>query len=205
MRVKLKLVEPVPERVMVTVRGGRRSNKNMGREREYLTPDEVDRLTKAAKRKRCGARDELMIFMCARHGLRAEELVELKRSSLNLDTARFHVSRKKGGVPSVHPLNGHELRALRKLYRASGDHAFVFVSERGAPITRAGFQRVVERAGVGAGFDFPVHPHMLRHACGYRLANEGKDSFAIQSWLGHTSLEMTRRYCALAAGRFEGW
>jgi integrase len=115
MRTKLRIVEPVRKRELVTVRaGGRASNRDMGREREYLTPDEVALLVKTARHNRNGARDALMIYVAARHGLRAEELEELKRPALDLKRARFHVSRKQGGVPSVHPLDGCELRSLRR-------------------------------------------------------------------------------------------
>jgi site-specific recombinase XerD len=102
-------------------------------------------------------------------------------------------------------LDAETRRALRKLYRETGDHDHVFVSERGSPMAREGFQRLVERAGKAAGIDFAVHPHMLRHACGYRLANEGKDAFAIQGYMGHQSLEMTKEYVALSADRFKDW
>jgi site-specific recombinase XerD len=78
----------------------------------------------------------------------------------------------------------------------------LFESER---VSREAFQRLVERAGEAAGLGFAVHPHMLRHACGYQLANEGKDAFAIEGWLGHQSLGMTNGYCALAADRFKEW
>jgi hypothetical protein len=115
-----------------------------------------------------------------------------------------NVTRLKGGVPTTHPLDGPTLRALRQLYKA-GDNAFVFLSERGGPMAREAFQRLVERAGKAAGLDFAVHPHMLRHACGYRLANEGKDAFGIQGWLGHQSLGMTKEYVALSADRFKDW
>jgi integrase len=197
----LKLVKASPARVLVPVRGGRRSNKALGRDRKHLTPAEVERLEKAAKNNRNGTRDWLLIHMAARHGFRASEIVGLKRSDIDLDKARLQVHRLKGGMPSVHPLDGATLRALRQLYRETGDTIYVFVSERGGPMAREAFQRLVERAGRAAKIGFAVHPHMLRHACGYRLANEGKDAFAIQGWLGHQSLSMTKGYCALAADR----
>jgi integrase len=205
MAAKLSLVETSPAKVLIPVRGGRKSNKELGRDRKHLTPEEVERLEKAVKRNRNGTRDWLLIHMAARHGLRASEIVGLKRSAIDLDKGRMQVSRLKGGQSSTHPLDGATLRALRQLYRETGDNAFVFVSERGGPMAREAFQRLVERAGKAAGLDFAVHPHMLRHACGYRLANEGKDAFAIQGWLGHQSLGMTKSYCALAADRFKDW
>jgi integrase len=207
MAVKLRVVETAPAEVLRTVaaKGGRKTNKELGRDRKHLTPEEVERLEKAVRSNRNPTRDWLMIHMAARHGLRVSELVNLKRSAIDLDKARLQVSRLKGGVPTTHPLDGPTLRALRQLYRETGDNAYVFVSERGSPFTREGFQRIVERAGEAAGFDFGVHPHMLRHACGYRLANEGKDAFGIQGWMGHQSLSMTKEYVALSADRFKDW
>jgi site-specific recombinase XerD len=110
--------------------------------------------------------------------------------------------------PSVHPLGGKELRALRKLQRETPDGlqaVHVFVSERLAPLSVAGYQRMVARAGDAAGFPFLVHSHMLRHSTGYKLANDGQDTRAIQHYLGHRSIASTVRYTALAPDRFKGF
>jgi integrase len=203
--VKLKLIETSPAPVLIPVRGGRKSNKELGRDRKFLTPEEVERLKKVVKQNRNGTRDWLLIHMAARHGFRASELVGLKRSAINLDRGRLQVARLKNGIPSTQPLDAQTMRALRKLYRDVGDHEYVFISERRGPMAREAFQRIVERAGKAAGFSFAISPHFLRHSCGYRLANEGKDAFAIQGWLGHQSLSMTKGYCALAADRFKDW
>ena len=153
------------------------------RTREYLIEPEVERLIKAAKANRQGQRDATMILIAFRHGLRAAELVDQRWDQVDLGrNACLHVRRVKNGMPSVHPLQGDEMRALRALKRES---PFVFVSERGAPFTRAGFAKMVARAGGEAGFKFGVHPHMLRHACGYALANRGHDTRALQAYLGH--------------------
>ena len=102
--------------------------------------------------------------------------------------------RVKQGTPATHPLTGRELRALRRLQREASGSPFVFVSERGAPFTNRGFQAMVERAGEAAGFAMKIHPHMLRHACGYKLANDGVDTRTIQGYLGHKSIQHTVRY-----------
>jgi len=81
---------------------------------------------------------------------------------------------------------------------------FVFVSERGAPFTVGGFRRMIARLGVKAGLSFAIHPHMLRHGCGFKLANDGRDTRAIQDFLGHKNIQHTVAYTALAAGRFKG-
>jgi hypothetical protein len=113
------------------------------------------------------------------------------------------VRRVKNGTPSTHPLLGDELRALRRLQRESMPSPFVFVSERGSPFTTAGFARMIERVAVVAGLELKAHPHMLRHACGYALANKGHDTRAIQGWLGHRSITSTAIYTALAPNRFK--
>jgi integrase len=174
--------------------------------REYLTEREIERLIKAAGGNRWGHRDATAILIAYRHGLRASELVALRWDDLDLITGRLHVRRAKYGAPSVHPIRARESRALRRLQReASTPSQYVFVSERGAPLSVAGYQRMVARAGEAAGFGFLVHSHMLRHGCGYKLANDGQDTRAIQHYLGHRSIASTVRYTALAPDRFKGF
>ena len=144
------------------------------RVREYLTEAEVERLIEAArKRGRNGPRDAAAILLAYRHGLRAAELCQLRWSQIDLRHGRLHVNRAKGGCASVHPLHGPELRALRPL---QGAGPYVFVTEAGTPTTTAWFLRMVQRTGRAAKLPFPVHPHMLRHSTGYKLANDGADT-----------------------------
>jgi len=126
-------------------------------------------------------------------------------SSAVFQTGKLHVRRAKGGTASVHPIGGRELRALRRLKREAPASVYVFVSERLAPLSVAGYQRMVARAGEAAGFPFLVHSHMLRHSCGYKLANDGQDTRAIQHYLGHKSINSTVRYTASAPDRFKGF
>ncbi len=154
----LRLVPP--RTVNGTVPPRRRKNAEL-RTREYLTETEIDRLLKAARGNRYGLRDATMILMAFRHGLRAAELVDLRWEQVELGrNAVLHVRRVKQGVPSVHPLQGDEMRALRELKR-SATSPFVFTSERGAPFTTAGFAKMIARAGEAAKLT-GVHPHMLR-------------------------------------------
>jgi Phage integrase family len=95
----------------------------------------------------------------------------------------LHIRRVKNGTPSTHPIQGDELRALRRLHRESPSSPFVFVSERGSPFTTVGFARIIERAADVAGLELKAHPHMLRHACGYALANKGHDTRAIHRYV----------------------
>jgi type 1 fimbriae regulatory protein FimB/type 1 fimbriae regulatory protein FimE len=178
--------------------------------REYLTEREFERLMKAASDNRWGHRDATAILIAYRHGLRASELVALRWDDIDLTTGRLHARRAKGGAASVHPIGARESRALRKLQRdmiAAGTMSspYVFVSERGSPLSVAGYQRMVARAGEAARFGFLVHSHMLRHGCGYKLANDGQDTRAIQHYLGHRSIASTVRYTQLAPDRFKGF
>jgi integrase len=98
-----------------------------------------------------------------------------------LANGRLHVNRAKGGCESVHPLRGPELRALRPL---QGNSPYVFTTEAGTPVTPSWFLRMLQRTGRAAKLPFAVHPHMLRHACGYKLANDGHDTRSLAHYLG---------------------
>jgi len=176
----------------------------MKRPREYLTETEIERLMDAARQNRWGHRDATAILIAYRHGLRASELVAVRWDDLDLTTGRMHVRRSKGGETAVHPIGGKEMRALRRLQRETQVKSlYVFVSERGVPLSVAGYQRMVARAGKTARFPFLIHSHMLRHSTGYKLANDGQDTRAIQGYLGHRSIMSTQRYTALAPDRFK--
>jgi integrase len=196
---RLKLVSP--SRAKRTVTPLRRPNSVL-RPREHLTEREVQKLIDAAKANRYGQRDATMILICFRHGLRASELCELQWSDVEFEGATLHLRRAKGGQTSTHPLLGDELRALRTLKR-DANSPFIFVSERGAPFTVSGLQKMIERVGIEAKMPFKVHPHMLRHATGYVLANKGTDTRTLQGYLGHRSIQSTVRYTELAPGRFK--
>ncbi len=199
----LKLVTPTIKKRTVTPRRGRNGDL---RTREYLTEAEVERLMAAAKGNRWGHRDATMILVAYRHGLRAAEVVDLRWDQADFRTATLHVRRVKQGTPSTHPIVGDELRAFRRLKREQQPKSpFVFTSERGSPFTTAGFARMIERAGLEAKFSFKPHPHMLRHACGYALANRGHDTRALQAYLGHKNIQHTVRYTELSPTRFKNF
>jgi integrase len=117
--------------------------------------------------------------MAYRYGLRAAEVVDLRLEQIDFKTASLHIRRVKNGAPSTHPLTGRELRELRRHQRESAKSPFVFVSERGAPLSAPGFSRMIERAAAATKLGIKAHAHMLRHACGYKLANDGVDTRAI--------------------------
>lgn len=131
------------------------------------------------------------------------ELVDLRWDQIDFGRAMLAVRRVKRGTPATHPIIGDELRALRRLQREQDPASpFVFTSERGPPFTTAGFARLVERAGAAAGLGFKCHP-MLRHACGFALANKGHDTRALQAYLGHRNIQHTVRYTELSPDRFK--
>lgn len=184
---------------------GRRKNAEY-RNREYLTEKEVNALIAAAKRVgRHGLRDAALILVSYRHGLRVSELVALRWDQVDLAEGLLHVNRLKNGMPSVHPLRGRELRTLRWVQRHYPDTPYVFVSARKAPLTPDAVRKIVARAAQCAGIGLTVHPHMLRHATGYKLANEGHDTRAIQHYLGHRNIQHTTRYTQLAPDRFRNF
>ena len=178
-------------------------NTSVTRTRNYLTGAEVDRLIAAARKvSRYGHRDATMILIAYRHGLRASEVCDLQWHQVELAAGRLHVRRSKRGTPSVHPMQGDEIRALRRLQREQGPGPHVFVSERGGPMTPKSFGNAFARLGERAGMPFLIHPHMLRHGCGYALANAGHDTRALQAWLVHKNIQHTVRYTEMAPDRF---
>ncbi len=181
----------------------RRPNAEL-RSREHLTPGEVEQLIAAAGRLgRNGHRDATMVLVAYRHGLRVSELVALRWDQVDLKAGLLHVRRLKNGIPTTQPLRGPEIRALRKLGRDQGRSPYVFLSERQGPLTTSTFRKVVARAGEAADLGMPIHPHMLRHSTGFKLANERQDTRAIQHYLGHKNIQHTVGYTQLAADRFK--
>jgi type 1 fimbriae regulatory protein FimB/type 1 fimbriae regulatory protein FimE len=195
----LKLVSPAT--VNRTVTPKRPPNSKL-RTREYLTEAEVERLMNAAKKNRWGHRDATMTLWPTGTACGRQSLWTSGGTRLSSPRGRF-TRRVKQGTPSTHPILGDELRALRRLKREQQPKSpFVFTSERGAPFSTAGFARMVERAGAEAKLAFKAHPHMLRHACGYALANRGHDTRALQAYLGHRNIQHTVRYTELSPTRF---
>jgi len=170
MTVASRIKAPTTEKRTVP---GRLPNTDY-RTREYLTEREVERLMKAAADNRHGHRDATMILLAFRHGLRASELCSLRWEQVDLTHGRLHVHRLKNGMPSVHPLTGTELRALRRLQREQEPGRYVFMSERGAPMTAVAFRRMLTRLGQTARMPFGIHPHMCFGTALSRLGGQGK-------------------------------
>lgn len=179
---------------------------NQPQRRQFLTEREIEQLCDAArKRGRYGHRDATMILIAYRHGLRVSELVALQWSQIDLEAGRLQVIRRKGSDDSVQPLSGVEIRALRRVLREQpAGLRHVFVSERGAPFTANGFFKTLTRAAISVGLT-DVHPHLLRHACGFKLVNDGVDTRTLAAYLGHRQIANTARYTKMNAKRFDGF
>jgi integrase len=186
-------------------RVGRRTDAEYGRDRHYLTPAEVDRLIATAKKRgRYGQRDALAILMCYRHGLRVSELVALRWSQIAWEgTPRLTVERRKGSISGVaQALDKDEVRWLRQIQREQPTGTtHIFQGERGA-VDVDWFRRMLRRVGRECGLPL-VHPHQLRHGCGYALADKGRDLREIQLQLGHKSISNTLGYVDLRPGRLD--
>jgi type 1 fimbriae regulatory protein FimE len=181
---------------------GRQKNIDL-RSREYLLDREIDSIITAAKKSKNGLRDSTLILLMYRHGLRMSEATNLKWSDVDLVTGTIHINRKKNGVSGRHPLTRIELVALGKMYRTKSPYSqYVFLSRHKLPLSDSTVQNIFKKLGVLAGIEFPVHPHMLRHSCGYKLANDGVDTRTIAEFLGHTSMNNTYRYTAISPNRF---
>jgi type 1 fimbriae regulatory protein FimB len=176
-------------------------------ERKHLVFAEVEKLIAAVKGSRNAARDRCLILMMFRHGLRVSEACGLRLAQVDIDSRILHVERLKKGLSTTHPLRPDELRAIkawlaeRKRLNPEGD-AF-FVSERRTPLSRKTAWVAICDYGKKASLAVPAHPHMLRHACGYALADQGADTRLIQDYLGHRNIQHTVRYTATNPARFE--
>lgn len=183
----------------------RRKNIEL-RSREYLTPKEVAELINAAGSVgRNRHRDKSLILVGYRHALRVSELVSIRWDQIDLANKVIHVNRIKRGTPSLHPLQDSVIRALHTIQRGTATSSYVFVNNKGLQLSASTVRKITARAGVIAGFAFSIHPHMLRHACGFYLANKGFDTRAIQHYMGHRNIQHTVRYTELTTERFKGF
>jgi type 1 fimbriae regulatory protein FimB len=175
--------------------------------KNFLTEAEIESFLKAARKGRHGIRNFAMSLLAYRHGLRVSELLNMRVADVDLDTGRLFVRRCKGSLSTNQPLGGDEIRALRAWLRQRikgpcCNSPLFFLSERG-PMTRQSFNYICAEVGKNARLNIKVHPHMLRHSCGFALANKGCDTRLIQDFLGHRNIRHTQLYTRTAAVRFE--
>lgn len=174
------------------------------RPKDFLTSHEIDRLLTASKKSRHGIRDHLLVLMMFRHGLRVSEAVTIKIEDIDLKRSRLWVRRLKNGLSVEQPIPGDELRTIKRFLRSRDSKLpWLFLSERGQPMTRQSVNYMLTAAGERAKLP-KVHPHMLRHSCGFYLADQGYDLRLIQDYLGHRDPKHTVHYTRVAGSRFNG-
>jgi len=178
-----------------------------GSGRKHLTGREVERLIAATRGSRNEARDRCLLLLMFRHGLRVSEACGLKLDQVDIESRVLHVARLKGGLSTTQPLRGDELRAvgvwLKERARMKPACKAFFVSERRQPLHRSTVNLALRKYSAAASLPLLAHPHMLRHACGFALADQGADTRLIQDYLGHRNIQHTVKYTATNPARFE--
>ena len=175
--------------------------------RKHLVSAEIDKLMEAAKGSRNAARDRCLLLLMFRHGLRVSEPCGLRLSQVDIDSRVLHVARLKQGLSTTHPLRADEIRVNKtwvaeRVRMKPATDAF-FISERRGPLSRKTAWVMIRDYGRLAGLPVEAHPHMLRHACGFALADQGADTRLIQDYLGHPNIQHTVKYTATNPARFE--
>ena len=177
------------------------------RDRKHLVAAEVEKLLEAAKDSRHAARDRCLLLLMFRHGLRVSEACGLRVSQVDTESRVLHVARLKQGLSTTHPLRGDEIRVIKawlaERARMKPETDAFFISERHSPLSRKTAWLAIRTYGERAGLPVEAHPHMLRHACGFALADQGADTRLIQDYLGHRNIQHTVRYTATNPARFE--
>lgn len=176
-------------------------------ERKHLVSAEVDKLIAATKGSRNEARDRCLLLLMFRHGLRVSEACGLQLSQVDTESHVLHVVRLKKGLSTTHPLRTDEIRVIKtwlaERKKLNSEGSAFFVSERRLPLSRKMAWFAIRAYGEKAGLAVPAHPHMLRHACGFALADQGADTRLIQDYLGHRNIMHTVIYTATNPARFE--
>lgn len=188
--------------VKVRVRDGGRSHRKPNdyyRDREHLEFHEVELLLEGASWSRYPDRDRLVVLMGFRHGLRASEVAGLNWQNIMLDQKRIFIKRAKGSISGIHFLQDDEVEGLQKVKQGTAE---VFLSERGRAFKGTGISTLIRRACERSRLDVKGHAHMLRHSCGFWLAEQGHPTRDIQAYLGHANIQNTVRYTAINPERF---
>jgi type 1 fimbriae regulatory protein FimB len=187
------------------VKSGKETVNFHEKEKDFITEAELEELVKAAKKSRHRWRDITLFRVMFWHGLRVSEVCNLRQSDLDFKSGQIFVRRIKGGLSTHQPMLGAELRSLKRYLKERTNSAlpWVFITERGEQFTRFGVNYLLRAISERSSLPFHVHPHMLRHGCGYALANRGRDTRLIQDYLGHRDIKHTARYTRTASVRFE--
>ncbi len=177
--------------------------------RRYLSENEVQQILDIAQQH--SLRNYCMIYLAFIHGFRASELLSLKLTDYDPFASTLSIRRLKGGLSTIHPLSSEECHIISqwlqvRLRSSSSDSQWLFPSRNNTHITRQRFWQIIRTYGVMAGLTVRAHPHMLRHACGFALAERGNDTRLIQDYLGHKNIRHTVRYTATSPARFrQAW
>jgi len=176
-------------------------------DRKHLTALEVQKLIDATRGRRHEARDKCLLLVMFRHGLRVSEACGLRLSQVDVESRQLHVQRLKRGLSTHHPLRGDEVRVIKAWLtdraRMEPETEHFFISERRTALSRKTAWVLIRDYGALAGLALPTHPHMLRHGCGFALADQGADTRLIQDYLGHRNIQHTVKYTATNPARFE--
>jgi type 1 fimbriae regulatory protein FimB len=178
-----------------------------GLKRKFLTFREVEKMLSATGRSSNPERDYCLVYMAFIHGLRVTELRSIRLSDVDLDTGAVYVRRLKNGFSTVHPFAREEKEVIRAwmVVRATETGAgsdWLFPSHQSGPLSRQRIHVIVSELGQKAGLSVKACPHMLRHACGFALADRGLDTRLIQDYLGHRNIRHTVWYTASNPARF---
>ncbi|WP_337050026.1 tyrosine-type DNA invertase [Serratia fonticola] len=178
-------------------------------QRKYLTLTEIQSLLDSTLLTAHPKRNYCLIYMSFIHGLRVSEVSRLRISDLDLNEGILQVRRIKNGFSTIHPLLPDEIGIIKAWLRireqsenAASD--WLFLSKKGNPLSRQRIYAIIRELSEQARLSISAHPHMLRHACGFALADRGIDTRLIQDYLGHRNIRHTVRYTASNAQRFSG-
>ena len=176
--------------------------------RKFLTGEEIKCLLRTVANKTNSIRDYCMISMAFLHGLRVSELTSLMLEDYDPLSKKISINRLKGGFSTSHPLLPDEDSALKiwisqRELLPGGHLPWLFLTRQGGKMSRQRFYQIIRNYGNKANLPMHIHPHMLRHSCGYNLAERGNDTRIIQDYLGHRNIRHTVIYTTSNAARFK--
>lgn len=177
-------------------------------QRKHLTTFEIERILKETMHGANYERNYCLLLMCFLHGARVSEIISWKLSDIDFEAGHIYIKRLKNGFSTIHPLIEREKKALRawmEVRKGSevDKNDYLFISKKGKPISRQQVYLLLKKYGKMASLNIQAHPHMLRHSCGYALADRWIDTRLIQDYLGHKNIRHTVIYTASNPERFK--